>query len=165
MRNRSWLVIGLGISLAVNLALGGFVAGRLLHPGPIPAMMDPSLSLFRVIHQLPEPRRDAFRATLRRHFHTLRGDIRRLREAQHDINDALQRQPFEPQALDAALDRFRDALMAGQRDNQALLVKVATAMTPEERQALLQAMTRARPPHFHGRPAADDRFRHDADDR
>lgn len=158
MRNRNWLVIGLVLSIAVNLALAGFVAGRLLRPGPFPAMLDPSLSLYRVIHDLPEPRRDAFRATMREHFHDLRGDIERMRRAQHDINDALERQPFDPHALDEALDRFRDALMDGQRSNQAVLVKVATAMTPDERKTLLEAMSHAGPRHRHGRRRPGDRY-------
>ncbi len=158
MRNRNWLVIGLALSVAMNLALAGFVAGRMLQPGPMPGMLDPSLSLFRVVHDLPEPRRDQFRATLREHFHGLRGDLRRIRHAQHDINAALEAEPFDPRALDEALDRFRASLMEGQRNNQALLVKVATAMTAEERRQLIEAMSHANPHHLHGRPGAGERF-------
>lgn len=161
MRNRSWLLIGVAVSVAINLALGGFIAGHMLRPGPVPAMLDPGLSLFRVIHDLPEPRREAFRATMGERFRTMRGDLRRIRQAQRAINQALEQEPFDAPALEQALKRFRMALLAGQKDNHEVLVKVAAAMTPDERHALRDAMTRRRPPHPHDttspRPADDDR--------
>ena len=144
MRNNKWVLAGLVVSVALNLALAGFVAGRMTGPGPVPATMDPSLSLFRVIHQLPEERRDAFRTTVREHFRGMHGDLRRMRQAQRGINEALEREPFDAEALDSALQRFRSALLEGQQDNHALLVRVAATMTPQERQALRDAMTRHR---------------------
>jgi uncharacterized membrane protein len=157
MRNSKWLVIGLIASIAVNLALAGFVAGRISVPGPVPAGLDPSLSLYRVLHQLPDPRREAFRPTVRAHFHSMRGELRRMREAQRGINEALTQEPFEPEALGRALQDFRAALLDGQQDNHHVLIEVATSMTPEERLLLRDAMIRhrSRPPH--GRPPSSFR--------
>jgi uncharacterized membrane protein len=149
MRNSKWLIIGLVVSIAANLALAGFVAGQMSRPGPVPAMLDPSLSLFRVIHQLPEARGEAFRPTVRAHFRSLRGDLRRMREAQHGINEALTQEPFEPEALEQALTAFRAALLDGQRENHQVMVKVAESMTSEERQVLLEAMQRPHREHAH----------------
>lgn len=155
MCNRNWLVIGLIVSLAVNLALAGFVVGQMSRPGPVPAALDPSLSLFRVLREMPEPRRESFRSTVKEHFRTLRGDIRRIRAAQRGIEQALAREPFEAEALETALAAFRVALLNGQEDNHEVLVEVATQMTAEERQVLLSAMKRPR--HDHRRPASDKR--------
>ena len=150
MRNRSWLAVGLVVSVAINLALAGFVAGQMSRPGPVPTALDPSLSLFRVLREMPEPRRAAFRPTVHEHFRTLRSDLRRMRAAQRGIDQALSREPFEAQALATALEDFRAALLDGQEDNHEVLVKVAGEMTPEERRMLLEAMKRPRHEHRRG---------------
>jgi len=157
MRNRRWLIIGLIVSLTVNLALAGFVIGRMSRPGPAPGVLDPSLSLFRVIRELPDERRDNFRPTMREHFRALRVDIRRMRAAQRGINEALAQEPFEPEALNGALQEFRAALLDGQQDNHQVLVEVAATMTPEERRMLLEAMKRPRPGYSRGPHRPDKR--------
>lgn len=157
MRNSKWLGIALLVSVAVNLALAGFLAGRMSR-GPTPVMLDPSLSLFRVVRELPEHRRERFRPILREHFDTIRGDLRRMRRAQRNINASLAQVPFEPQALATSLDTFRGALLDLQEDNHALLVRVAGSMTPEERLALRDVMTRHRiPPDRNGSPRREHR--------
>lgn len=143
MRNRNWLVAGLVVSLAVNLLLVGFVAGhRLARAGVAPAMMDPSLALFRVVRRLPEPRREAFQPVMREHFRAMGGKLDRMRRAQKDVNDALTAEPFDAEALQAALEHFRAALLELQRNNGNLLVKVANTMSADERRQLEQAMVR-----------------------
>ncbi|MEQ8857113.1 MAG: periplasmic heavy metal sensor [Pseudomonadales bacterium] len=149
MGSSRWLLVVLIASLAVNLALAGFVVGRLSGPdGLAPASLDPSLGMFRVLRELPEARREALGPPLRDHFRGLRGELRRMREAQRQINDALAAEPFDADALTAALGGFRAALLDSQQANHALLVRMARAMTAEERALLIDAMTRGRP---HGR--------------
>jgi uncharacterized membrane protein len=152
MRHK-WLIASLVASLAVNLALAGFVVGRLTLPGAVPATLDPSLSMFRVLRQLPEPRRDELRPIVRAHFVGLRGDLRRMREAQDHINAALATHPFDAAALNGALEGFRQALMDSQQANHRVLVRVAGDMTPAERELLREAMTR---PPRHGPPRGRD---------
>lgn len=156
MYNRKWLIIVLVLSLAANLALGGFVIGRMSHGGPVPGVMDPSLSLFRMMRELPERRREAFRPTVREHFHDMRDELRRMRAAQRGINDALEQEPFDADALEQALTDFRAALVASQRDNHDLLVRVAAAMSHEERAILREAMVRRRPGHSDGGHSSTD---------
>ena len=150
MRNRRWLILGLIVSVAINLGLAGFVAGQMSRPGPVPAVLDPSLSLFRVLREMPEPRREAFRPTVREHFRSLRGDIRRMRAAQRGIDQALSTEPFDAEDLAGALGEFRSALLDGQEDNHEVLVQVARQMTSEERRMLLEAMKRPRHEHRRG---------------
>ena len=151
-----WLIAALVVSLAVNLALAGFVAGRMTLPGPAPAALDPSLGMFRVLRELPEPRREALRPLMVEHFRSLRGDLHRMRAAQRRINQALATQPFDPDALSAALEGFRRALLDSQRDNHRALVRVAGDMTSEERALLRDALTRP-PRHFEGRRPGPER--------
>lgn len=157
MYNPRWLLGTLIVSVAVNLALIGFVAGRLTMPGPAPATLDPSIGVFRVLRELPEERSGELRPLIRKHFRGLRGDIRDMRAAQRRINDVLVAEPFDAQALDAALDAFRSALLAAQRDNHAMLVRVAGIMTAEERALLRDSMTRHGPVPRRLRPSG----RHD----
>ena len=145
MRNK-WLIAALVISLAANLALAGFVAGRIGAPPPAPAGLDPTLGMFRVLHDLPEARREALRPEVRASFRGMRDELRRLRNAQRDINEALTAEPFDDEAMAAALARFRAALLDSQEHNHAALIRVAGRMTVEERRLLRDAMTRGRPP-------------------
>lgn len=148
MYNPKWLLGTLIVSVAVNLALIGFVAGKLTMPGPAPATLDPSIALFRVLRELPEGRQEELRPVIRKRFRGLRRDIRDMRAAQRRINEVLVSEPFDAQALDSALDAFRSALLASQRDNHAMLVRVADGMTAEERALLRDSMTR----RGHARP-------------
>lgn len=142
MGNSKWWIAALVVSLIINVALAGFVAGRLSHPGGPPVTLDPALGLFRVLHELPSERQEALRPAVREHFRAMRGDIRRMRTAQGNINDALIEQPFEADDLEAALLRFRQALLASQEGSHEALVAIVGAMTPEERLLLRNAMAR-----------------------
>lgn len=152
MRSRKWLVFGLVASLAINLALAGFVVGRLGAPGLAPVALDPSLGLIRVVRGLPDDRREALSGELREHFRSLRPNIRQMRVAQRQINESLAEEPFQPQALTEALATFRGALLDSQQHSHEVLVAIAARMTPDERRQLGEAMTRRRGPpgHAHG---------------
>ena len=153
MRSRKWLVFALIASVAVNLAMAGFVVGRLGAPWMAPMSLDPSMGLVRVVRELPEERREVLRAELREHFRTLHPRLREMRQAQRRINSALTREPFEPDELSAALAAFRATLLESQQHSQAALVQVVSQMTPEERLLLREAMSRhRRPPGHRDRP-------------
>jgi uncharacterized membrane protein len=146
MPSRKWLVSALALSLAVNLALGGFLAGRALAPGPVPVMLDPFLATFRTLRELPAERRDVLRPLLRQHVGELRPHLRRMRQAQRAVNQALGREPFDPDALDQALTEFRAALLATQTASHDILLRLSEALTPAERERLRRAMARPRGP-------------------
>ena len=140
MQTSKWLTIALALSVAINLALVGFLAGRAgLRPG-MAMPPDPSLGAFRVLRQIPESRRDALRPLLREQLEAVRPDLRRLRGAQADIRSALDAEPYDAQALDAALAEFRQALAASQKHSHEALERLAAHMTREERRQLLAAM-------------------------
>lgn len=149
--SRKWMIAALAVSVTLNLALGGFVVGRILEPRVGPPRMDPTLAFFPALRELPESRRQALRPIMRGQFRHARSDMRRIREAQRSIHEALTAEPFSESALAAALAEFSNALRAGQEGSHAALVRLAQALTPAERRLLATAMReRARRPMPHG---------------
>jgi uncharacterized membrane protein len=142
MRSNNALVIALIVSLAANLALAGFVVGRMSAPGPAPAAMDPFLGSLRAMHRLPEERQAEIRPLLREHFRSLRPSVREMRRAQRHVNEALAREPFDPAALDDALTGFRGVLLQSQERSHEALIQLAATLRPEERIVLREVMTR-----------------------
>jgi uncharacterized membrane protein len=159
--SRKWTIVALVVSLTLNLLLAGFVAGRLFEPWMSPPRMDPSLAFFPALRELPEGRRDELRPLMREQFRHARGDMRRMRSAQREVHDALLAEPFSAAGLADALTAFRTALLASQEGSHAALVRLAEALTPEERRTLAMAMREGpyrRFPHGDGRmppPPAD----------
>ena len=140
MRSSKGLVIALGVSLALNLALVGFVAGRASVAGMRHLAPDPSLGAFRLVRQLPEARREALRPLIREHFRGIRPKLQQLHAAQTKIREALDSEPYEPAQLERALGEFRTALLASQEHSHRALIRLASEMSPDERQQMMAAM-------------------------
>lgn len=142
--NRTMLIIlalSLALSLALNLALVGFVAGRAssseLRP-PVPSMM----AVGRVVHELPEDRREALRPLLRSYYRELRPELRGMAEAQAGVREALLTEPFDAAGARSALERFNTRLCATQSGNHEALIALIKALTPAERQSLVENLHR-----------------------
>jgi uncharacterized membrane protein len=142
MRSPNVLVVALIVSVVINLALAGFVVGRLTAAGPAPPMLDPYLGSLRALHVLPDDRAATLRPLLREHFRGLRPDVREMRRAQSGINQALATDPFDPAQLDEALAAFRAVLLQSQERSHQALIQLAGSLTTEERAALREALTR-----------------------
>jgi len=134
------MVGALVLSVAINLALAGFLAGRTLEPRLAPPRMDPTLAFFPVLREFPEARRAELRPIMREQFRNARPDMRRMRDAQRSIRAALTATPFAEAALADALTDFRAALLASQEGSHAALVRLAQALTPAERELLATAL-------------------------
>jgi uncharacterized membrane protein len=136
------LILALLLSLAANLALGGFIAGRMSAPAspPAPVAMDPYVGSLRALRDLPEHRQAAMRPLLREHLRDLRPSVRDVRRAQRRVDEALTAEPFDPAALATALERFRTALLESQERSHGALVQLTGSLNPEERLALREAM-------------------------
>jgi uncharacterized membrane protein len=143
---RFWLATALALSLAVNLALIGFVAGHLLAPGAPFLRPDPGLWLLQTLRELPDARREALRPLVQGERGQLRRGLRDIRAAQRTVNDALRAEPFSPEALADALARFRTTVDRGQAEGHARLVRLAAALTPAERAALAERLQQRGPP-------------------
>ena len=137
-----WLIGALTVSVVVNLLLAGFVVGRMSGDvgfrGGIGAA--PKMPQLRFLED--ERRREVTRGLETRD--ALRPTLRELRRSQGDIRAAFMAQPFDQEALSAALAEFRRHLDESQALSHTKLVAVAAKLTPDERRRLARTMDRRR---------------------
>ena len=155
MRSR-WLVIALALSVALNVGLIGVGIGFATGSPHWGRGVDPTAGLARLLRSLPEARREELTRTgapaisdgeLRRR---LGASMRELRVSQRQIASALAEEPFDPDAVAAALAIFREHHAANQAGSHEAFVAILERLTPEERARFLETM----------RPDKDRRGRH-----
>lgn len=154
-RSGKWLVTALALSLAINLALVGFLAGRWLQTAGPPAGHDPALLLWPAVKGLPAAEREALRPVLRHSLRASRDQVRAIRRAQRGVQESLRSEPFSAPELARALEELRRALNDGQVLRHAALVQVAERLAPEERRRLAKDLA------AHGRPPIGSRPPHE----
>ena len=141
MRNR-WLIAALVVSILVNLALGGFVVGRMTRDfAPMPGLHS-MIGVARLVRFLEEDRRREVVADLWDRRQAVRQSLRAIRGAQRDIAAALTAEPFDEAALREALAAFRGRLESSQAGSHEMLARVASRLTPEERGRLARSLSR-----------------------
>ncbi len=146
-RLRRWLGPALVVSLGINLAVLGLVAGLALK-GPPPAGPRGEIGLWRYGAALPEP----FRRDLGRELRATRGDWAKprdgLRAQSAALAAALTAEPYDPAAVAGVLQSERELLAALTRRGADLLLAQIAQMSPEQRAAYAEALTRrGGPPH------------------
>ena len=152
------LVIGLAVSLVLNLALIGFLVGAAGQPPPWRSSgFDATAGFSRLVRFLPEERRAAVFGNgddLRRE---IRQSLRTMRRAQHSIEEALAAEPFDPDRLAAALEDFRAQFTTNQQRSHAGLVSIMGRLTPDERRKFVESIQHMRDPRHHRGRRGDDR--------
>ena len=146
-RNR-WLVVALIGSVAVNLALVGFVVGVAASDVRMPWRgmgFDATAGLVHLIRFLPEDRRAEVLQGAGAERPS-RQSLRAMRRAQHEIQAAIAAEPFDPVALTAALSTFSERFSESQQRSHAVLVLMMAQLTPEERQRFADTMRHMREP-------------------
>jgi hypothetical protein len=122
------LKIALALSLGLNFALAGLWAGRFIErrrQGPPMAMTHHGpRGPWGVVGQ--------------------RGMGPGMRAARLPVRAALEKEPFDPAALERALAELRRKTSAGQEQVHAALVDVAKRATPEERRELARSFAMER---------------------
>lgn len=145
MTKARWLLIALGVSLALNLALVGFLAGRAAGPPPFfraAIGVDPTVGLGRMLRFLPDDRR---REVLGREApRRIRESLAAVRETQRALDRQLREDDFDAAEVAATLQAFRERFAESQARSHAALVAAAGRLTPAER-AQLVAQMRERP--------------------
>ena len=137
------LVIGLAISVSINLFLIGFVTARFALQGgrPIPVADERHprgpVSLFGATEALGNPK--PIKRLLRKHMKDFKPKRKELREARHRIAQALAAEPFDPKSLNKELGNLREVTRDSQRAIHNALVDLAVSLTPEERRLLSQS--------------------------
>jgi len=140
---RKRLMIALAVSLGANLFMAGFLVARGLRSGdgrrPVAAMESP--------RALAQAARSAgagkqLRRVMQAHRPELRSRREAMREAHRRARHALVAQPFDPKALDAALDDVRSRQAERQDALHGAVVGLASELSPKQRRALAKASRR-----------------------
>ena len=138
----------LAASLIFNLFAAGAVVGGLavlfrpglLHPHPV---------LLRPIRQagdaLPAPERMRFRAAMRQVLVGGEELARTARESRREAAELLVATRFDPQAVDAALARARDADIALRSRLETAAIAFASGLPADQRELLAQGLARGGP--------------------
>lgn len=102
----------LGVSLLVNLALGGYVAGAMLRadkPGPGAGNDRPRFERPADMPELSRGDRREVRQLMRQGFEAAGDEIAARREAELRFAEVLKAEPFDRAAADQALQALREA--------------------------------------------------------
>ncbi len=120
------LKIALALSLGLNFALAGVWVGRVIERRRNP----PPMAM--TAHGPHGPWGGVMG------HRGFAGQGRAMHAARQPVRAALEKEPFDPAALEQALTELRAQTGAGQQKVHAALVEVAKKATPEERRELAQ---------------------------
>lgn len=110
-----WMKLLLVVSLALNLGVAGLIGGHALrawHDDPFgTGKTEPGLDRrqTRLLHMVPEARRDDVKPILMRRQDDIDRAREGMREAQMALIEAIRADPLDPERLEAALARRREA--------------------------------------------------------
>jgi len=141
----------LAVSLAINIALVGFVLGRWYGAPPphsaatmLGPVAPPNVGLGRFILQLEPDRREALRHYLRAHFKSLRPSLRASGSAYRQVQKSLVQQPFVAADLQQALQQLASSHQQAQQMPAATFTELVTQLSLAERQQLAKFMRKPR---------------------
>jgi len=145
------------VSLALNLFLAGLVASALVlgrnKPDERQGRRGPR-AFWAAAEQLPEAKGDALRQRLKQQAQASHALADEVRAARGDAAEAMSREPYDPAAVNAALERARTQEVVLRKSFDESVVRFAAELTPAERRVLAEALRRRRgePPHSGQRP-------------
>lgn len=136
-RRRKSFVIGLALSIALNVFLVGVIGAHLLHSGREPPRVSPIDKMLTRAHDNLSPE-DA--VTMQRIIEQSRPDLMRYeqetREAHARASAILRTEPFDAAAYVAALGDFRSHRRAFEAQMEQSFVAAAQAISPDGRRRL-----------------------------
>ncbi len=139
--SKPW-VIALGISLVLNVFLGGMLVGRWMsspkrgHHGP------GRLSLKGLRGQLDPAAHGALDKVEAKYSKQIRTRMHEARQCRRRAMDAVTAEPFDEQAARVELAEFRNKWAAAHQTVHDALVELAASLPPERRAQLREAMKR-----------------------
>jgi len=133
MMKSKWVAVALVASLAINLALAGFIVGRFAFHG---FAGDPTRDFPLWMASLTEARREALRPLVVAHIRKARPSMRTLRQHHRDLQRAIVAEPFAADALAAVLQSMRAQNEDLQSATHEAFVEFVSNLTLPERQAL-----------------------------
>ncbi|GAB4520108.1 MAG: hypothetical protein Kow00133_06360 [Amphiplicatus sp.] len=144
------LAVLLFVSLAANVFLGGFVAGRLV--GGPPSFATPSghqgwpgrLDHNHAAATLSEEGREAFRGVFEAHRDEIKAGYREIRRLRRAYAETLAADPWNRARAEAALEALQEAEAAHERTMGRALLDAVERLSVEDRQALIKSMEKKR---------------------
>ena len=129
-----WLLLG---SLALNLFFVG-VAVALVVRAPAPSAWDRNVfvRVERIADTLPPADADLLRGQINANRQLIEDSQAQFRSAQDQIHETLRREPFDLEAMRAAMTKTRAARQAFDQVIQGVFAFSASQMSPAGRQAL-----------------------------
>ncbi|MEQ8176898.1 MAG: periplasmic heavy metal sensor [Amphiplicatus sp.] len=141
------LTILLALSVAANVFLGGFVAGRLLGGPPHDKLIHTgdggrafSFKIAAELDDLSPDAREAFRKVFGESRERLIRNHREAKRLRKALSDALAADPWNRTQAEAALAELRAAESAQQAALATLLIDAFEGLSAEDRKALTSAM-------------------------
>ncbi len=148
MRSKWALGVLIG-SLALNLALAGFIVGKQSNPR---VEYDPTRAFPRWSRTLSEERRHAIRPILREHRLSFKPRARTLRDQHQALRDAISAEPYDSEVLRTVLNQMREEFQQSRALSHESFIAFVNELTPEERVLLARDMARNNHPRHHRRP-------------
>jgi Spy/CpxP family protein refolding chaperone len=147
MMNRGLIVL-LALSLAANVFLGGFVAGRFFggphHRVLMHGMHDRGPGMFRDTDVLSEEGQEAFRAVFKEKRDELRPSFRETRRLRDELGAALAADPWDRPRVENAFAALREIEGAHQAAFSQTLIDAFEKLSAADRKALVEAAHKRR---------------------
>lgn len=158
-RTPIWLRVLLFASLALNLLIVGAIVGHMLNDGPKGRVPRMDRVQGPMTFALSDEDRRAIGRALREEYRENRPSREQFVAEYQGVIAALRAEPFQPDLVEEALRRQRQAASDRIAVGHRLLVDRLTAMTTEERQAFADRLEEGlrRGPPFKRKPGDDDR--------
>ena len=148
-RGAKWLLLALLLSLAVNLFIGGILVGRWFRDQPVESLRTeaslaqqnqrPVFAMFqRISRKLNSEERRLFRDAVVSHRAELRSAYRGVRQARQALRRTLRAEPYDRQALEAALAELRARKDTFERTLHRAALDGIERLPPAGRQRLVQ---------------------------
>ena len=149
MKTNKLFVVLLVLSVALNLALVGFLIGQRVNQHGIAVMANPMHLMPRWAHGLAPERRQALLPMLRQQRRDARAQLRAIRKAHMAVQQAVAAEDFDPAELTTSLMDLRTRLGDSQQTSHDDFINFVSALTAKERQDLAQQLRRPKGPRHH----------------
>jgi uncharacterized membrane protein len=140
LTNPKTLAVLLAASVAVNLFLGGVIAGR--WTGEAAQDLRAKRNVEAMLEPLPQDKRALVRKELRAAMPQVRQHFKALQEARARVADELGKPAPDAAELDRRFAEVRAQTTAIQAAFQQAFKRAAASLTPEERRAVIEALKR-----------------------
>ncbi|MCA0433536.1 MAG: periplasmic heavy metal sensor [Proteobacteria bacterium] len=142
LKSRWWTLL-LGVSLMVNLLVGGLAIGFRIGDGPVERLAGISyvqLIPRNFLSQLPRERRQEIMEIVKARGAELRSLRTEFRMAPRKLADALDADTYDPAAVQAAVDGFMTASENLVGSGSTIVMEIVSKLTPGERKLLAQSI-------------------------